>query len=76
MTHPEALKTLTDQLLLTAFYAIDTLCLVHSTHADKNWDLYDARRKEVLKELNARGLLPERSGFEALLSLARQNLPR
>lgn len=76
MTHPEALKTLTDQLLLTAFYAIDTLCLVHSTHADRNWDLYDARRKEIRQELNARGLLPQGFAFEALLSLARQDLPR
>ena len=75
MTHPEALKTLTDQLLLTAFYEIDTLCIVHSTHADENWDLYDARRREIRQELHARGLQPEGFAFEALWQLARKDLP-
>lgn len=74
MPHTEALKKLGNQLLLTAFYAIDALCIVHSTHADKNWDLYDARRKEIRQELIARGLQPEGFAFEALWQLARKDL--
>jgi len=75
MTHLEALKKMNDQLLLTAFYAIDTLCIVHAAHADETWDLYEERRQEIRKELNARGLQPESFGFEALWQLARKDLP-
>ena len=76
MTHPEALKTLTDQLLLTVFYAIDTLCVVHIAHVDETWDLYDAKRSEIRKELLARRLQPEGYGFVPLWVLARKDLPR
>lgn len=75
MTHPEVLKKLNNQLLLTAFYAIDTLCIVHATHCDETWDLYDAKRSEIRQELNARGLQPEGFAFEALFQLARKDLP-